>query len=113
MIEGIMYPENSTLPNLHPGEVLREEFLEPLKLTASQLARDLGLSQTRIAAILHERRAINADTAMRLARYFGTKPEFWLHLQTRYDLEEMRRGKSAIYEAIPVYTQHPLTKQAA
>ena len=75
------------LPPIHPGEQLREEFLRPLNLTAYRLARDLAVPVTRIQAILAERRAITGDTALRLARYFGTTAEFWLNLQRDFDLE--------------------------
>ena len=70
----------------HPGEVLREEFMKPLRLTANRLATELRVATTRIGEIVHERRGVSAETAMRLARYFGTTPEFWLNLQTAYDL---------------------------
>lgn len=75
------------LPPIHPGEQLREEFLRPLALSAYRLAKDLGVPVTRIQAILAGRRAITGDTALRLARYFGTTPEFWLNLQRDYELE--------------------------
>ncbi len=70
----------------HPGEVLKEEFLLPLGLTANALAMALRVPATRIGDILNERRGITADTALRLSRYFGTTPEFWLNLQQSYDL---------------------------
>jgi addiction module HigA family antidote len=75
------------LPPIHPGEQLREEFLKPLGITAYRLAKDLGVPVTRIQAILAERRAITGDTALRLARYFGTTPEYWLNMQRDYELE--------------------------
>ena len=83
---------NDRLPSVHPGEVLREEFLAPLGLTAYRLAKDTGVPQTRIAAILAGQRGITADTALRLARYFGTSPELWLNLQATYELQEARAG---------------------
>lgn len=70
----------------HPGEVLREEFLVPLDLSANALALALRVPATRIGEIVNERRGITADTALRLARYFGTTPEFWLNLQMAHDL---------------------------
>ncbi len=70
----------------HPGEVLREEFMVPLSLSANTLAIALRVPATRIGEIVNERRSITADTALRLARYFGTTPEFWLNLQQAYDL---------------------------
>jgi antitoxin HigA-1 len=75
------------LPPIHPGEILREDYMKPLGLTMNQLALDLRVPATRIAEIVHERRAITADTAIRLGRYFKTTPRFWLNLQAAYDLE--------------------------
>jgi|SRR5919112_1262557 addiction module HigA family antidote len=72
---------------IHPGEVLREEFLEPLGLSANALATALRVPAPRVNDIIRERRAITPDTALRLARYFGTTPQFWLNLQTSYDLK--------------------------
>ncbi|MEQ1900581.1 MAG: HigA family addiction module antitoxin [Devosia sp.] len=71
---------------LHPGEMLREEFLVPLGLSAGGLARDLGVPRTRVERIVKEEMGISVDTALRLARYFGTTPNFWLSLQTSYEL---------------------------
>ncbi|HYH39926.1 MAG TPA: HigA family addiction module antitoxin [Azospirillum sp.] len=73
-------------PAVHPGEVLREEFLSPLNLSANALALALRVPVTRISEIVHERRGVTADTALRLARYLGTTPEFWLNLQQAHDL---------------------------
>jgi addiction module HigA family antidote len=89
------------LPNIHPGEVLREEFLTPLNVTAYRLARSIGVPQTRVADIIHERRAITADTACRLAAFFGTTAEFWLGLQNLYDLELARENLSETLLSIP------------
>jgi addiction module HigA family antidote len=75
---------------LHPGAVLREEFLEPLDITAYRLAKDIGVPLTRIAAILAGKRAITAETALRLGRYFRMSPEFWLGLQEQFDLDLAR-----------------------
>lgn len=72
---------------LHPGEMLREEFMKPLGLSANALALALRVPVTRISEIVNERRAITADTALRLSRYFRMSPNFWLRLQTQYDLE--------------------------
>ena len=72
---------------IHPGEVLREDFLKPLSLSANRLAMDLHVPVTRIADILAGRRGITSDTALRLARYFKTTPEFWMNMQTRYELD--------------------------
>ena len=74
-------------PPIHPGEQLREEFLLPLGITAYRLAKDIGVPITRIQAIVAERRGITDDTAIHLARYFGTTPEFWMNMQRDYELE--------------------------
>jgi len=75
------------LKPVHPGEILSEEFMKPLKLSMNKLAIDLRVPLTRIADIVHERRGITIDTALRLARYFKNTPVFWMNLQVRYDLE--------------------------
>jgi antitoxin HigA-1 len=75
------------LKPVHPGEILREEFMKPLALSMNKLALDLRVPVTRIAEIVHERRGITVGTAMRLARYFKNTPVFWMNLQVRYDLE--------------------------
>ena len=74
----------------HPGQVLREDFLKPLRLTQYGLAQALGVSQIRISEIVNGKRAISPDTALRLARYFGTSAEFWLGMQATYDLDKAR-----------------------
>jgi addiction module HigA family antidote len=79
--------EGALMPALHPGEMLREEFMKPLGLSANALAMALRVPVTRISEILRERRGITADTALRLARYFNMTPEFWMRLQMDYDLE--------------------------
>jgi len=78
------------LPNVTPGEVLRTEFMHPLGLSARALARDLGAPANRITGILNGERAVTADTAVRLGDRFGTSPEFWMHLQTAFDLQAIR-----------------------
>jgi len=75
------------LPPIHPGEQLREEFMKPLDITPDRLAKDLNVPVTRIQAIVTEKRGITGDTALRLARYFNTTPEFWLNMQRDYELE--------------------------
>ena len=80
------------IPNIHPGEVLNEEFLLPMGISAYRLAKDTGLPQTRISEILREKRRVTADTALRMGKYFGVSPRFWLGLQDDYDLEEGRAG---------------------
>lgn len=81
-----MSPKNNMRP-IHPGEILREEFLVPLGMSAHVLALELKVPAPRINDIVRERRAVTPDTALRLARYFDTTPEFWLNLQTAYDLK--------------------------
>lgn len=75
------------LPPIHPGEVLFEDFMQPLHLTQYRVAKDIGVAPIRISQIIHGIRSITADTAMRLGRYFGTSAEVWMRLQARYDLE--------------------------
>jgi len=84
---------------IHPGEILREEFLVPLKLSVYALAKALGVPQTRMAEIVHGRRAITADTAIRLGRFFKTSPEMWMNIQARFDLETTLDAKGAEIEA--------------
>ena len=76
------------LNNIHPGEELLEEFLKPMRISAYRLSKDVGIPQTRTSAIIHGRRRITADTALRLAKYFGTSAKFWLGLQNDYDIEK-------------------------
>ena len=76
------------LNNIHPGEVLSEEFLKPLSISAYRLSKDIAIPQTRISAILKGRRRITADSALRLSKYFGNSAKFWLGLQDDFDLEE-------------------------
>lgn len=85
-----MSPTNRMRP-IHPGEVLREEFLVPLGMSAHALAMELKVPAPRINDIVRERRSVTPDTALRLARYFGTTPQFWLNLQTSYDLKVAER----------------------
>ena len=79
------------LPPVHPGEVLRDEFLTPMALSVYRLARELGVSRPRLNDVVRGRRAVTTDTALRLGRYFGTTPAFWINLQTRYDLDVAER----------------------
>ena len=79
------------LPNIHPGEVLREEFLKPMGISQYRLAKTIGVPAMRISEICAEKRAVTADTALRFARAFGTTPGFWLGLQADYDTEEVER----------------------
>ncbi len=80
--------EMNKLKNIHPGEVLMEEFLIPLEISAYRLSKDIGIPQTRISEILKGKRRVTADTALRLSQYFGNSAKFWLGLQDDYDLEE-------------------------
>jgi len=91
------------MPPVHPGEILLEEFLKPLDVSQYQLAKELGVPARRISEIVHGRRRISADTALRLARYFGTSERFWMNLQTRYDLEiEKDRLRTVLDEIHPL-----------
>jgi addiction module HigA family antidote len=90
-----MAKSKKPLAPIHPGEVLREELLVPLGISANRLARDLRVPVTRISEIVKERCGITADTALRLGRYFGMTARFWLNLQATYDLELAARGASA------------------
>ena len=88
------------LANIHPGEVLQEEFLHPLKITAYRLAKDIAIPQTRIGEIIKGKRRVTADTALRLSHYFGTSAKFWLGLQDDYDLEEEQKLKNDEFKRI-------------
>ena len=92
------------LKNIHPGEVLNEEFLIPLDITAYKLSKAAGIPQTRISAILKGNRRITADTALRLAKYFGNSAKFWLGLQDDFDIEEQNRNLKARLNAIRRFT---------
>lgn len=87
-------------PPSHPGEVLREDFLKPLALSQYALAKALGVPEIRVSEVVNGKRAITPDTALRLARYFGTSPEFWLGMQTTYDLELARDRVGPEIEAL-------------
>lgn len=84
-----------TLENVHPGEILLEEFLKPMNITAYRLSKDIGIPQTRTSAIIKGNRGITADTALRLSIYFGTTAKFWMGLQDDFDLEEALKNKQA------------------
>ena len=88
------------LAPVHPGEILREEFLSPLNLTPYALAKACHVPRTRIERLVNERAPVTTDTALRLGRYFGTTPDFWLSVQSRYDIETVRRSSSEDIEAI-------------
>ncbi len=88
------------LPNIHPGEILLEEFLVPMEITAYRLSKDIGIPQIRVSEILKGNRRITADTALRLAKYFGNSPKFWLGLQDDYDIEEELAAKKEELDSI-------------
>jgi addiction module HigA family antidote len=91
----------ATLPPLHPGEVLREEFLAPLKLTPYAVSKACGVPRTRIERIAREELGITADTALRLGRFFGIEPLFWLNLQNSYDLARTGAEIGSVLKRIP------------
>ena len=99
----IVDPAARRVGPIHPGAILKEEFLEPMAISAYALAKAIGVPRNRVTAILHGHRAISADTALRLGRYFGTSAEFWLGLQTAYDLETARSelGEQLDQEVVP------------
>ncbi|MBC7384118.1 MAG: HigA family addiction module antidote protein [Bacteroidia bacterium] len=88
------------LKNIHPGEILLEEFLVPLEITAYRLSKDLGIPQTRVSEIIKGNRRITVDTALRLSKYFGNNAKFWLGLQDDFDIEEESILKKAALKAI-------------
>ncbi len=92
------------LPNIHPGEILNEEFLIPIKISAYKLAKETNIPQTRISQILKCRRRITADTALRFSKYFGNTAKFWLGLQDDYDLEENKKLIENELKHIPCLT---------
>lgn len=101
--------EKTKIPTIHPGEILLEEFMKPMDLSQYRVALELRVPPRRINEIVHCKRSVTADTALRLSRFFGTSPQFWLNLQTRFDLENekdksLRRIESEI---------RPYTKKAA
>ncbi|KHM51553.1 addiction module antidote protein, HigA family [Anaerovibrio lipolyticus DSM 3074] len=85
---------------IHPGEILREEFMLPMNISQNKLARDLNIPTTRIGEIVNERRGISADTAIRLGIYFATGPEFWINLQSNYELGTLLNSKKHEFEKI-------------
>ena len=92
------------IPNTHPGEVLLEDFLKPMGITAYKLAKDTYIDQTRVSEIIKGKRAISIDTALRFSKYFGTSPEFWINLQTNYDLEEKTKSMNKDLKNIHEFT---------
>jgi addiction module HigA family antidote len=96
------------IKNIHPGEILSEEYIKPFGITANKLSKDLGIPQTRISEILKGTRRITADTALRLGKYFGNSAKFWLGLQDDFDLEEEILAKSDSINSI-----EPINHKAA
>jgi addiction module HigA family antidote len=94
------------LKNIHPGEILLEEFLLPLEISAYKLSKDIGIPQTRVSAILRGNRRITADTALRLSKYFGNSAKFWLGLQDDFDIEAQGNEKKAELLAIKQFTHN-------
>lgn len=92
-----------SLRNIHPGEILQEEFLKPLEITAYRLSKDISIPQTRVSEILKGNRRITADTALRLSKYFGNSAKFWLGIQNDYDIEEGQIEKKTELELIKKY----------
>jgi antitoxin HigA-1 len=92
----------SDLMNIHPGQFLEDDFLQASKISAYRPSKDLGIPQTRISEIIKGRRSITADTALRLGRYFGNSPRFWLGLRTDFDLEEEGKSIQKELDAIPL-----------
>ena len=94
------------LKNVHPGEILLEEFLEPLEITAYRLSKDLKIPQTRISEIIKGNRRITADTALRLSKYFGNSAKFWLGIQDDYDIEDGKESKQSELDKIKHYEKN-------
>ena len=94
---------DETLPNIHPGEILKEDFLNVMNISAYRLAKQINVPETRISEIIHGKRSITADTAIRFSKFFGTTPEFWLNLQNLYDLEEENNNHRHEFETIKMY----------
>ncbi len=94
------------LKNIHPGEILQEEFLLPLNITAYKLSKDIGIPQTRISEIIKGNRRVTADTALRLSKYFGNSAKFWLGLQDDFDIEDERSSKVRELNAIKQYVRN-------
>ena len=97
------------LKNIHPGEILQEEFLIPLEISAYKLSKDLKIPQTRVSEIVKGNRRITADTALRLSLYFGNSPKFWLGLQDDFDIEEEREIKNLELQSIKKFDFQKVT----
>jgi addiction module HigA family antidote len=96
------------IPNIHPGEILVEDFLTPMDISAYRLSKEIHIDQTRISEIIKGKRSITVDTALRLSRFFGNSAEFWLNLQNHYDLEEKKKELEKDLDTINKYEYHEL-----
>ncbi len=98
--------KKSKIPPIHPVEILLEEFLEPMKISQYRVAKDINVPARRINEIVHCKRSITADTALRLGRYFGMSPQFWINLQTHYDLEvELDKLGNRLTQEVKIYSK--------
>jgi antitoxin HigA-1 len=86
--------------NIHPGEILKLDFMEPMEITAYRLSVSIGVQQTRVSQLLSGTRGISVDTAIRLSKYFGNSAQFWINLQTNYDIREAARENQGVYDRI-------------
>jgi len=94
------------IPNIHPGDILLEDFLIPMDISAYRLSKEIHIDQTRISEIIKGKRSITVDTALRLSRFFGNSAEFWLNLQNHYDLEEKKKELERDLDTIKKYEYH-------
>jgi addiction module HigA family antidote len=97
---------NKKIKNIHPGEILLEEFLLPLEISAYKLSKDIGIPQTRVSEIIKGNRRITADTALRFSKYFGNSAKFWLGLQDDFDIEEEKENKQNLLDAIKHFNKN-------
>jgi addiction module HigA family antidote len=99
----ILCKKGKLMPPLHPGEMLREEFLIPLRMTAQMLAHEIKVPERRVVAIVKERRGLDADLCLRLTRFFRMSPEFWMNMQKAYELETARQDWPRICKEVPMH----------
>ncbi len=93
------------LKNIHPGEILMEEFLIPLEISAYRLSKEISIPQTRVSQIIKGQRRITADTALRFSKFFGNSAKFWLGLQDDFDIEDEKRHKQKAFNSIKLYVK--------
>lgn len=98
--------KNSILPPIHPGEILREEYLIPLGMSAGALAKEIEVPRTRIERIANEQTSVTTDTALRLAKFFGTSPEFWMNMQSSYDIKIHSKNMEDVLMSIEPYEMY-------